>query len=315
MLSHSQTEEKAAASGILLKYFVKMFPSFVTQLNNQTLSADRMVAAFEAMKPCSIKRIIEHIRKEDSLRKSVEKGISFMRPMMKHREIDVIEEILINKKPKMCLEWGSGYSTLYFPKMLDDRAKWFSIEHDTDWYGKISNLVSIAGKEALAGLEKVSHYNIKPDDPSLKGSCYGGTNGYDFRTYIHFPEQLGKFDFILVDGRRRVRCLLAASQMIKDDGIVILHDANVSRYHEPFCLFNNKCQFKDLRKNLAGGIWVGSKSQKVEDIINVRAHQEYWTDICMLNEAFYHEGLAKNTDYRTLFYSDDLFNAIDNAYL
>jgi hypothetical protein len=89
----------------------------------------------------------------------------------------------------------------------------------------------------------------------------------------------------------------------------------VSRYHEPFCLFNNKCQFKDLRKDLAGGIWVGSKSQKVEDIINVRAHQEYWADICMLNEVFYHEGLAKNADYRTLFYSDDLFNAIDNACL
>lgn len=315
MLLHSRANEKTAVVRNLIEYFIKMFPSFVTQLNNRTLSANEIVSALEAMKPSSLRRIIEHIRKEELLKKSVETGMSLGRPMMRHREIDIIEEVLINKKPKMCLEWGSGYSSLYFPKMLDGGAKWFSIEHDIDWHSKINNLVSNAGKEALASLEGVSFYNIQPDNPSLKGSCYGGTNGYEFRSYIHFPEQLGKFDFILVDGRRRVWCLLAALQMIKDDGIVILHDANVTRYHEPFCLFGNKCQFKDMRKNLEGGIWIGSKLQKIEDVINVRSHQEYWSDISMLNRAFYHEGLSNNIEYRTLFLNGNSFRKIDSQCL
>lgn len=309
MLLHSWANEKTAVVKSLLDYFVGVFPPLVAEID------DRIVSAFEAMRPHSLKRIIEHIRKEESLKELIKKKMSLGRPMMRHREIDIIEEVLKNKKPKRCLEWGSGYSTLYFPKMLDGGAKWFSIEHDIDWHSKINNLVSNAGKEALASLEGVSFYNIQPDNPSLKGSCYGGTNGYEFRSYIHFPEQLGKFDFILVDGRRRVWCLLVALQMIKDDGIVILHDANVTRYHEPFCLFHNKYQFKDMRRNLAGGIWIGSKLQKIEDIIDVRAHQEYWADVRMLNEAFYQKGLSNNIDYKTLFYSDNSFNVIDHEYL
>jgi len=177
------------------------------------------------------------------------------------------------------------------------------------------SLVSNAGQEALSGLEGVSRYNIQPDNPSLKGACYGGTNGYDFRTYIHFPEQFDKFDFILVDGRRRARCLFVASQIIKDDGIVVLHDANLTRYHEPFCLFDNKCQFKDMRKNIEGGIWIGSRSQKIEDIVNIGSHQEYWEDVNMLNRAFYHEGLSNNIEYKTLFLNENSFREIDSRCL
>jgi len=35
--------------------------------------------------------------------------------MMDYIEIDIITEILMKRKPRICLEWGSGYSTIYFP--------------------------------------------------------------------------------------------------------------------------------------------------------------------------------------------------------
>ena len=58
------------------------------------------------------------------------------KPWMKYREIEIIEEIIKNLKPKKCLEWGAGYSTLYFPRLLDSDAKWISIEHEKEWFEK-----------------------------------------------------------------------------------------------------------------------------------------------------------------------------------
>lgn len=40
------------------------------------------------------------------------------KPMMKYEGIEVIKEIINNLNPKKCLEWGSRYSTLFFPKLL-----------------------------------------------------------------------------------------------------------------------------------------------------------------------------------------------------
>lgn len=49
--------------------------------------------------------------------------------MMRYREIDLISEVIERLNPAMVLEWGSGYSTLYFPKKLSKEAKWLSVEH------------------------------------------------------------------------------------------------------------------------------------------------------------------------------------------
>ena len=37
---------------------------------------------------------------------------------MKNRETILIEELLINMQPKNCLEWGSGYSTFNFSRLI-----------------------------------------------------------------------------------------------------------------------------------------------------------------------------------------------------
>lgn len=60
---------------------------------------------------------------------------------MKYKEIIIIKEILKNKKPQMCLEYGAGYSTLYFSRYLEENAKWIAIEHNKNWFKKIKQLI------------------------------------------------------------------------------------------------------------------------------------------------------------------------------
>jgi hypothetical protein len=117
-----------------------------------------------------------------------------MRPMMKEREIRIIENALLGRQRTRLniLEWGCGGSTEHFPKFLSRHGidyHWLSIEHDKDWFLSVSEDLS-------------------------------------------FPSTLErKFDMILVDGRKRRRCLLEAKRLLAPGGVVFLHDAHRRRYH------------------------------------------------------------------------------------
>ena len=63
-----------------------------------------------------------------------------IKPWMKTREIEIIEQILINLKPSKVLEWGAGYGTLYFPNLIPLQSIYISIEHDKDWNNVIANM-------------------------------------------------------------------------------------------------------------------------------------------------------------------------------
>ncbi len=87
------------------------------------------------------------------------------------------------------------------------------------------------------------------------------------REYVEFPLRFGeKFDFILVDGRKRRSCLETARKLLKEEGIVILHDAQRKRYHRAFRLY-------PYRRFLGYRVWMGSLknptlSQKVKNSLN-----------------------------------------------
>jgi hypothetical protein len=134
------------------------------------------------------------------------------KPWMLDREIQIIEEVLRKLKPKKCLEWGSGYSTLFFPKRVRGITKWISIDHDKDWFTKIYEQNDSSNIE----LYHVPPNNFPWTDENNDGSVS------DLRDYIDFPERFGKFDFILVDGRARKQCLIKAREIINDKGIVVL---------------------------------------------------------------------------------------------
>lgn len=198
--------------------------------------------------------------------------INAKKPWMKYREIEIIEQILRNLKPKKCLEWGSGYSTLYFPSLLDNNAKWASIEHEEKWFEKI---------KARNENRNVEMYLIRPDNYPWTDE-YGDGDYSDLRNYVEFPTKFGNFDFILVDGRARIHCLRKAYELLSNEGVVILHDAGRSYYHQPFGLFKHFLLFTDYRKE--GGIWVGSKTLDFEHLIDVKKHLNRWKIISKIGK-------------------------------
>lgn len=65
--------------------------------------------------------------------------IESKKPWMRKRELLIIEEIVKKLQPQKVLEWGAGYSTLYFSNMTKVD-KWLSVEHDQQWAQKVQEL-------------------------------------------------------------------------------------------------------------------------------------------------------------------------------
>jgi len=196
-------------------------------------------------------------------------------PWMRYREINFIIDLLTNIKPRLCLEWGAGASTMFFTKYISSDAKWFSIEHDEQWAAKVAEEncnpnISISfqapNHESIPGMYTCGSYNEEND----------GTYT-DFQDYIEYPGKYAPFDFILVDGRVRKQCVIKSSELLAEDGIVLLHDANRSYYHDAFKHYKQGALFADQR-NSSGGIWIGTNSKKaLTEFIDVDTYVNLWS--------------------------------------
>lgn len=182
-------------------------------------------------------------------------------------EISIMKTLLIDLKPKRCFEWGAGGSTLLFTRMLQAGSVWISVDHNRQWAKKIGLRLKIGN---IFGVYKgVNVIYITPNNHTW--SDVNGDGAYsDLEHYVDKPSQLGRFDFMLVDGRARNACLAKAAKIIEDSGVVILHDANRAYYHESFKLFKYGVLLTDHRDN-AGGLWIGSHNidvyKKIHEII------------------------------------------------
>lgn len=187
------------------------------------------------------------------------------KPLMKYREIEIIMEILESLKPARALEWGAGYSTLYFPQIAGKETKWFSIEHNRDWAKRVRE---------MNHNRNVEIFQVDPDKfpwtDEFKDGAYS-----DLKGYIEFADRFGKLDFIFIDGRARKEAVVKAYGIVKDEGIVVLHDANRTHYHKHFNSFKYQALFTDKRRS-GGGIWVGSKGLDINKVLNVALHKRLW---------------------------------------
>lgn len=123
-------------------------------------------------------------------------------PMMSNQELLIIDNLLMGKKH--CLEWGSGGSTTYFP-VKNPRLQWLSIEHNGNWVKKIS-----------------------PSLPSNANVIWVPDNEW----YVDCVKHSRIFDFILIDGLQRERCLEIAREIVSEDGVILLHDSGRQEYQE-----------------------------------------------------------------------------------
>lgn len=189
-----------------------------------------------------------------------------IQPWMKTRELDIILEALAACRPADCLEWGAGTSTLFFPPRIPSLVSWLSIEHTRGWHDTVA---------ARNRDPRVSLQWIPPDHGDYPGTRKEGTYE-DFRRYVEYPGSLGRrWDFIFIDGRARAACLARAHDLVTEDGLVILHDANRDYYVERLPPFPHLLRLTDYRKG-RGGILLASRGRPIEAFIDVAFHQRLW---------------------------------------
>lgn len=119
------------------------------------------------------------------------------------------------------LEWGSGGSTLEFSNFVD---QYYSIEHDEEWYDKVTNELN----------NNVKIYLVKPNKKKWKKPV----KRKQFKDYIKYVHQIVKenrilkFDKVLIDGRARVYCTEEILTYLHDDSLIFVHDWQRLRYRK-----------------------------------------------------------------------------------
>jgi len=188
---------------------------------------------------------------------------------MLDEEADLISDILRTMQPNRCLEWGSGSSTKYFSRFLTPAGRWLAIEHDADWARKVRSQITSPSIQVL-------HIPVGPARPS---SDAGRSDDERFANYVAAAEPYGPYDFVLVDGRSRAKCLLLANTLLAPRGVAVLHDANRARYQLGKAPY--KYQFELLGRGEGQlGIWIGSNDVPIEDVLDVRGYTRLW-NLCV----------------------------------
>ncbi len=207
-------------------------------------------------------------------KKRIEKalGIKSINPYMKYKEIVFLKELLSNLKPKKCLEYGCGYSSLYFPAFLAKNASWMSVEHDKKWHAEVNR------KNRNENVE-IFHINANNHNFIDEGEYK------DFMSYVNFPESEAPFDFILVDGMARKACIEKAKKMLSEEGVVVVHDCNRGAYHQEIKKYKHWLILEDFRKT-AGGIGLASNSVNIENLFDIQKHKEVWKKDTKISNLF-----------------------------
>jgi hypothetical protein len=126
-------------------------------------------------------------------------------PWLTSRAIEFLSQWL--RPTDVGFEWGSGRSTLWFAKRVKHLT---SIEHDPAWYEIVQSRLK------LQQLDNVQHRLLALQD------------GAD-STYVHAIDTIenGSLDFVLVDGRLRAFCVLAALEKLRPGAILVIDNVNL----------------------------------------------------------------------------------------
>ena len=137
-------------------------------------------------------------------------------PWVTYSFIDFIKDRI--QKDHRVFEFGSGNSTFFYAKMA---GKVVSVEHDQDWFNKIS-----AGKPANS---EMIYCSLETDGK-----------------YCRMPLSLDqKFNVVIVDGRDRVNCCKQAVNALSPDGVIVLDDSERD-FYEPAIHYLAGLGFKQL---------------------------------------------------------------------
>jgi predicted O-methyltransferase YrrM len=170
----------------------------------------------------------------------------FMDPI----EFSQVVAIVNSVAPRHYLEWGSGGSTRALLESCPFIERYVAIEHDPEWYKAVADAI----KDPRLAL-----YLIESDEPyPPAGTPHKDIEAWDhraetsasmMRSYIDFPRTLGiEFDVILVDGRSRSLCLREGYQLLREGGVMVLHDAQRVDYQAAISTFGNATRLEPWKQ-------------------------------------------------------------------
>ena len=136
------------------------------------------------------------------------------------------------------LEWGAGNTTLAIIQWRDSLAidRFFSIDDNADYLAElVSQFPQWSGFHPICA--NITGPTTNDRDQGLN--------------YSTLPLALeSQFDFIFIDGRRRLECAFVASLLSHPDTIVVLHDYRRTRYQPMKALYEvieDGSQFRVMR--------------------------------------------------------------------
>jgi hypothetical protein len=187
--------------------------------------------------------------------------INDKRPWITFEAVEYLNRYI--KNHHRVFEYGVGGSTLYF---LARAKEVTSIEHDKNWFTKISELIKLQSSHNWHGrLIEAEPGNLapKPDVSAPKhyasaDALYQGANFQKYASSIdEFPD--GYFDIVLVDGRARPSCIAHALSKVKAGGLLVVDNSERDYY------------FRDTREHLL------QSYNLVLDRIGPIPHLDYFT--------------------------------------
>lgn len=150
-----------------------------------------------------------------------------MNVMMKNCDSDKILFYLNSSSIRNFLEIGSGGSTLYFSKHVQN---YYSIEHDKSWFEMVKKEIEKDQRSNIKIVLKEKN-KIDPNIDQKKAVNWSeltsSTRSLEFKDYIDSIGEFGvTFDAVLVDGRARPECVryLHDNKLITKNGIIFIHD-------------------------------------------------------------------------------------------
>lgn len=133
-----------------------------------------------------------------------------------------VEEHLGRLTESSVFEWGSGASTHWLAARCDSVV---SVEHDLVWASRVG-----AGLPGHAEVVVVEPDPVAGAEHPARSSKRGFTD-LDFSRYVAAIDACsGPFDVIVIDGRARQACLVAAVRHLAPDGIIVFDDTERRRY-------------------------------------------------------------------------------------
>lgn len=143
------------------------------------------------------------------------------RPWIPIGTIEFLENFL--QDDMVGFEYGAGHSTIWIAKRIKHLV---SVEHNKEWYDRVQGWLK------RENITNVDLFYIPANKDCKESFCFYFGTDHMKMCYKNYVNTLNKyldnsFDFVFVDGRARVGCLLLAMSKAET---IILDNANRDRY-------------------------------------------------------------------------------------